>query len=43
MVENTTENTNDTEKRQMSAEVRDTNPYSRLMALQRLGVVTDYT
>ena len=27
----------------MSAEVRDTNPYSRLMALQRLGVVSDYT
>ena len=43
MVENTTENTDSTEKRQMSAEVRDTNPYSRLMALQRLGVVTDYT
>ena len=45
MVENTTteNNTDSTEKRQMSAEVRDTNPYSRLMALQRLGVVSDYT
>jgi ubiquitin-like modifier-activating enzyme 5 len=26
----------------MSAEVIDTNPYSRLMALQRMGIVTDY-
>lgn len=26
----------------MSAEVRDDNPYSRLMALQRMGVVTNY-
>jgi ubiquitin-like modifier-activating enzyme 5 len=26
----------------MSAEVVDTNPYSRLMALQRMGVVADY-
>ncbi len=26
----------------MSAEVRDDNPYSRLMALQRMGVVKDY-
>lgn len=26
----------------MSAEVRDDNPYSRLMALQRMGVVPDY-
>jgi len=27
---------------QMSAEVRDDNPYSRLMALKRMGVVEDY-
>ncbi|CAH8568450.1 unnamed protein product [Schistosoma turkestanicum] len=27
---------------QMSTEVVDSNPYSRLMALQRMGVVTDY-
>ena len=27
----------------MSSEVKDSNPYSRLMALQRLGVVSDYT
>jgi ubiquitin-like modifier-activating enzyme 5 len=26
----------------MSAEVVDSNPYSRLMALQRMGVVKDY-
>ena len=26
----------------MSAEVVDSNPYSRLMALQRLGIVRDY-
>ena len=26
----------------MSSEVVDTNPYSRLMALQRMGVVKDY-
>jgi ubiquitin-like modifier-activating enzyme 5 len=26
----------------MSAEVVDTNPYSRLMALQRMGIVKDY-
>lgn len=26
----------------MSAEVKDTNPYSRLMALQRMGIVQDY-
>lgn len=26
----------------MSAEVRDDNPYSRLMALQRMGVVKEY-
>ncbi|CAF1308980.1 unnamed protein product [Rotaria sordida] len=26
----------------MSAEVVDTNPYSRLMALQRMGIVQDY-
>lgn len=26
----------------MSAEVVDTNPYSRLMALQRMGIVEDY-
>lgn len=26
----------------MSAEVRDDNPYSRLMALQRMGIVKDY-
>lgn len=26
----------------MSAEVKDTNPYSRLMALQRMGIVTEY-
>lgn len=30
-------------KRAMSSEVKDSNPYSRLMALQRLGVVADYT
>lgn len=28
--------------KKFSAEVRDDNPYSRLMALQRMGVVTDY-
>jgi len=27
----------------MTSEVKDSNPYSRLMALQRLGVVEDYT
>lgn len=27
----------------MSSEVKDSNPYSRLMALQRLGVVEDYS
>lgn len=26
----------------MSAEVVDSNPYSRLMALQRMGIVKDY-
>lgn len=26
----------------MSAEVKDSNPYSRLMALQRMGIVTEY-
>jgi len=26
----------------MSAEVKDSNPYSRLMALQRMGIVKDY-
>lgn len=26
----------------MSSEVKDTNPYSRLMALQRMGIVKDY-
>lgn len=26
----------------MSAEVVDSNPYSRLMALQRMGIVQDY-
>lgn len=26
----------------MSAEVKDWNPYSRLMALQRMGIVKDY-
>ena len=26
----------------MSSEVRDDNPYSRLMALKRMGVVNDY-
>lgn len=26
----------------MSAEVRDDNPYSRLMALQRMGIVENY-
>ena len=30
-------------KRPILADVKDSNPYSRLMALQRLGVVTDYT
>lgn len=29
-------------KREMSAEVRDDNPYSRLMALKRMGVVENY-
>jgi hypothetical protein len=27
---------------QMSSEVVDSNPYSRLMALQRMGIVKDY-
>lgn len=27
---------------EMSAEVVDTNPYSRLMALKRMGIVDDY-
>lgn len=27
---------------QMSAEVVDSNPYSRLMALKRMGIVDDY-
>jgi ubiquitin-like modifier-activating enzyme 5 len=31
-----------TEKRVMSTEVRDDNPYSRLMALKRMGVVENY-
>lgn len=26
----------------MSSEVKDSNPYSRLMALQRMGIVQDY-
>ena len=26
----------------MSSEVKDSNPYSRLMALQRMGIVKDY-
>jgi ubiquitin-like modifier-activating enzyme 5 len=26
----------------MSAEVKDSNPYSRLMALQRMGIVNEY-
>lgn len=26
----------------MSSEVKDSNPYSRLMALQRMGIVTEY-
>lgn len=26
----------------MSSEVKDTNPYSRLMALQRMGIVSEY-
>lgn len=26
----------------MSSEVKDTNPYSRLMALQRMGIVKEY-
>lgn len=30
-------------KRVMTSEVKDSNPYSRLMALQRLGVVEDYS
>ena len=30
-------------KRAMTSEVKDSNPYSRLMALQRLGVVEDYS
>jgi hypothetical protein len=29
-------------KKPMSADVVDSNPYSRLMALQRMGVVNDY-
>lgn len=28
--------------KEMSAEVVDSNPYSRLMALQRMGIVKDY-
>lgn len=28
---------------EMSAEVVDSNPYSRLMALQRMGIVKDYS
>lgn len=31
-----------TSEKKFSAEVRDDNPYSRLMALQRMGVVEDY-
>ncbi|EPY29030.1 ubiquitin-like modifier-activating enzyme 5 [Strigomonas culicis] len=31
-----------TDQKKFSAEVRDDNPYSRLMALQRMGVVEDY-
>ena len=30
------------EKRVMSTEVKDSNPYSRLMALKRMGVVANY-
>lgn len=30
------------EKREMKMEVQDSNPYSRLMALKRMGVVKDY-
>ena len=30
------------EKREMSSDVRDDNPYSRLMALKRMGVVENY-
>jgi ubiquitin-like modifier-activating enzyme 5 len=26
----------------MSSEVKDSNPYSRLMALQRMGIVSEY-
>lgn len=31
-----------TARHNISAEVRDDNPYSRLMALQKMGVVEDY-
>ena len=31
-----------TEKRVMSSEVVDSNPYSRLMALKRMGIVDNY-
>lgn len=31
-----------TRTKQMSAEVVDSNPYSRLMALKRMGIVTNY-
>lgn len=30
------------QKRAMTTEVRDDNPYSRLMALKRMGVVENY-
>jgi ubiquitin-like modifier-activating enzyme 5 len=30
------------EKQEMSAEVVDSNPYSRLMALKRMGIVNNY-
>ena len=29
-------------KREMTTDVRDDNPYSRLMALKRMGVVKNY-
>lgn len=30
------------QNREMSEEVRNDNPYSRLMALKRMGIVTNY-
>lgn len=42
-LESVKSNANKREKiEKMSAEVVDSNPYSRLMALQRMGIVKDY-